>query len=284
MRFALWLPSPLRRLAEVVDRFKRQLRSRESAPTLVSITPHAPARQRPEPELKLEVEIRDTREGVVVRLGGEARVMEAGPLASYLSRLGARRPACVTFDLSALVHLSSLAMGVLTAYRRGAVRAGARVCLAPHLQPAVREALERAEVMELFESTHRAEPGVRPCPCVESAPTRYPNVSAVQQSCGVTWGTLVELEPQLQVLLWRARGTSANCQNSADVDRVFHRLRKELAELIGFAGKHYQHPILGSAGAYQVAYWKLYNAVAALVPDCTGGAKRALETQSSLDS
>jgi hypothetical protein len=91
-------------------------------------------------------------------------------------------------------------------------------------------------------------------------------VDEVQESCKVTWGALVEVEPHLHVLLGRARIMGANCQNFADVDRVFQTLRKELVELIGFAGKHHRHPVLGRTRAYQVAYWKLYNAVAGLVP------------------
>jgi anti-anti-sigma factor len=65
----------------------------------------------------------------------------------------ARRPAVVTLDLSELRSISSLAMGVLVAYRRGVIRAGGRVFLAGALQPAVHEALARAELFDLFETT-----------------------------------------------------------------------------------------------------------------------------------
>jgi hypothetical protein len=52
-----------------------------------------------------------------------------------------------------LRSISSLAMGVLVAYRRGVVRAGGRVRLAGGLQPAVHEALARAELFDMFETT-----------------------------------------------------------------------------------------------------------------------------------
>jgi anti-anti-sigma regulatory factor len=64
----------------------------------------------------------------------------------------------VTLDLSGLTSISSLAMGVLVSYRRGVVRAGGRVVLAEGLQPAVREALARAELFDLFENANAAQP------------------------------------------------------------------------------------------------------------------------------
>jgi hypothetical protein len=62
------------------------------------------------------------------------------------------------------------------------------------------------------------------------------------------------------------------------VARVFGPLRNELAGLLGFAGKHRRHPVLGSVGAYEVAYWKLYHAVAALVP---AGANEATQVNAA---
>jgi hypothetical protein len=93
------------------------------------------------------------------------------------------------------------------------------------------------------------------------------------------WGQLVELEPQVETLLWQARLAGANCRTFADVDRAFNALQYELTGLIGFVGKHHRHPVLGSAGAYEVAYWKLYDAVAGLVPDHTGDGEEAPKNQ-----
>jgi hypothetical protein len=101
----------------------------------------------------------------------------------------------------------------------------------------------------------------------------------VQCTFGVTWGELVEREPRLDALLRRARLAGAGCRAFADVDRVFGPLRNELAALIGFAGKHHSHPVLGSAGGYEVAYWNLYNAVAGQLPGRAGGGERAPEKQ-----
>jgi hypothetical protein len=49
------------------------------------------------------------------------------------------------------------------------------------------------------------------------------------------------------------------------VTTAFGPVRNELAELVGFAGKHRGHPVLGGTAAHEVAYWKLYHAVAGLV-------------------
>jgi anti-anti-sigma factor len=54
-------------------------------------------------------------------------------------------------DLSELRFISSLAMGVLVTFRRGVVRSGGRVRIGEQLQPAVREALSRAGIFDLFE-------------------------------------------------------------------------------------------------------------------------------------
>jgi hypothetical protein len=51
-------------------------------------------------------------------------------------------------------------------------------------------------------------------------------------------------------------------------------VRDELAGLIGFASKHHWHPVPGGVGAYEIACWKLYDAVAAWLP---GGAHEAPE-------
>jgi hypothetical protein len=63
------------------------------------------------------------------------------------------------------------------------------------------------------------------------------------------------------------------------VQRAFGPVKNELAGLIGFAGKHRRHPVLGSVGAYAVAYGKLYDAVAGLIPGRAAGAQEAPEKQ-----
>jgi hypothetical protein len=225
----------------------------------------APAQKWPEPPLRLEVEVLDTAEGVCVRVRGEAGVPEAAALEAAVLDLIARRPACVTFELSELLSISRLAMDVLAAFCQAAVRAGVRVRLTPDLQSVVRAALNRGELLGLFNAVGGAEACAGPGPGATDGRKRYPDVDAVQRTFRVTWGELVELEPQLETLLGRARTAGASCRTFTDVDRAFGPVRNELAELIGFAGKHHRHPVLGSVGALEVAYWKLYDAVAGSV-------------------
>jgi anti-anti-sigma factor len=219
----------------------------------------------------LEIEVFETRQEVRVWLRGEAGVAEAAVLENSLLGVVARRPACVIFDLSELRFLSSLAMGVLATFCRAAVRAGVRVCWASALHPAVREALDRAGLMYLFEAVGGPEPFAGPGPSEHDARKRYPNVDDVQRAHGIAWSQLVELEPRVQTLLWQARQVGASCRTFADVDRAFNPLRDKLTSLLGFLGKHHRHPVLGSVGAYEVAYWKLYDAVAGLLPGSTRG-------------
>jgi hypothetical protein len=49
------------------------------------------------------------------------------------------------------------------------------------------------------------------------------------------------------------------------VERAFAPFRSAAAELVGFVSSNSRHPVLGSVGAYEVAYWRLYNAVSGLV-------------------
>ena len=101
----------------------------------------------------------------------------------------------------------------------------------------------------------------------------------MQRTDEVSWAQLVELEPQVLELLWRARVAGASCRTSLDAERAFGPVKNELAGLIGFAGKHHKHPVLGSVGAYEVAYWKLYEAVAGLLPGRAACAQETSEKQ-----
>jgi hypothetical protein len=104
----------------------------------------------------------------------------------------------------------------------------------------------------------------------------YPNFRDTERLWAITWGDLTALEPRLEELLWAARAASATCRRWSDVDRVFVPIRNTLTELVGSAGRRHRHRVMGSTGAYQVAYWKLYDAVAGLLPVPT--AEASLET------
>jgi hypothetical protein len=88
-----------------------------------------------------------------------------------------------------------------------------------------------------------------------------PNINSLERAFELTWGELIALEPRLNELLWEARAAGAGCRHREDVERVFVPFRNALADLIGFRGSHHSHPVLGSVGAYEVAYWRLYEAV-----------------------
>src|SRR5262249_31727668 len=141
-------------------------------------------------------------------------------------------------------------------------RKGVRVCLAPDLHPAVRVALDRAELTGLFEVVGKEAPCVGPTPSAEGACKRHPNVYDLERTYRITWNQLVELEPEVERLLWQARLAGTKWRSFMPVERIFGPVRDELAGLIGFAGKHRKHPVLGSVGAYEVACWKLHDAVA----------------------
>jgi anti-anti-sigma factor len=98
----------------------------------------------------VRVETDQTSDRLVVRVKGDAGVESSGALLAGLLTASALRPPLVTLDLSELRSISTLAMGVLVAYRRGVVRNGGKVLLDEPLQPAVHEALDRAELLQLF--------------------------------------------------------------------------------------------------------------------------------------
>jgi hypothetical protein len=101
----------------------------------------------------------------------------------------------------------------------------------------------------------------------------YRNYRHLEKRFGITWFDLAALEPKLEELLWAARQASINCRRWADVSRLISPIRNSLDELVGFAGKNRQHSVLGSTKAYEIAYWKLYDAVAELLPGPARGAE-----------
>jgi hypothetical protein len=93
-----------------------------------------------------------------------------------------------------------------------------------------------------------------------------PKVHNLERAFAVTWSELVAQEPQLNDLLWQAREAGAHCSCWEDVPRLFAPFRGALAELVGCLSRHSRHSVLGSVGAYEVAYWRLYDAISGLLP------------------
>ena len=98
----------------------------------------------------LMVDIAERGDATVVELVGAADLAGVETLQREMTKLCARKPAKVIFDLSQLSFISSICMGVLTSYRRAcegwkgkAVIAGA--------QPLVDQALRRARLDAVFE-------------------------------------------------------------------------------------------------------------------------------------
>jgi hypothetical protein len=107
----------------------------------------------------------------------------------------------------------------------------------------------------------------------------YPNYRDLESCHGVTWHELVDLDSRLADLLWDARHACVGCRRRSDVDQFFAPIHASLNAIFGWARAHPVHPRLGSHGAYQVAYWKLYDAVARLFPNGMACAERAQKNQ-----
>jgi hypothetical protein len=101
----------------------------------------------------------------------------------------------------------------------------------------------------------------------------YPRTQELERLHGVTWSELVALEPELGPLLWEARQAGAACRDWSGSCRVFAPFRNLLSRLVGFASLHRHHQVLGSLGAYEVAYWKLYHAIVGLLPPPEQGSR-----------
>ena len=93
-----------------------------------------------------------------------------------------------------------------------------------------------------------------------------PSIQEMERRHSVTFWRLVELEPRLELLILQASQAGRACRTLADVDREFLPLRNRLGTLIGFSSQHNRHRILGSVGAFEVAYWNLYGVLMNFLP------------------
>jgi hypothetical protein len=90
-----------------------------------------------------------------------------------------------------------------------------------------------------------------------------PAADEMERLHGFTFAHLIDLEPRLEPLLWEARQAGTTCRSLAAFHQAISTVGQQLYELVGFARPH---RVLGSVGAYEVAYWKLLHAVADSVP------------------
>src|SRR5438552_3515124 len=100
----------------------------------------------------LEVKVHDVPGGtIVVAIGGEA-VVDLEPLVATLQTVSARRPNSVVLDLKDLSFISSLAMGVMLAFRRGVLANNGKLKVAG-MQKLVLDAFKRARLDRVFDIT-----------------------------------------------------------------------------------------------------------------------------------
>jgi hypothetical protein len=95
---------------------------------------------------------------------------------------------------------------------------------------------------------------------------QFPKYQDLERVHNLSWGQLIDLEPGLQQLLFDARMAGAACHSWDEVGRLFQPIRNLLTQIVGFQSRHVHHAVLGSVGAYDVAYWRLYAAVVGLLP------------------
>ena len=106
----------------------------------------------------LEVNVQDApgKPGtIIVAIRGEA-VVDLEPLVSTLQSVSSRRPAFVIMDLKELSFISSLAMGVMLAFRRGVLASNGKLKVAG-MQKLVLDAFKRARLDRVFEITDSVE-------------------------------------------------------------------------------------------------------------------------------
>ena len=101
------------------------------------------------PAPKLEVVVSDLPDEVLICLKGEAGYLEAEVLSAALRPLSARRPQLMTFELSELYLISSLALGILVNYHRSTIRNGGHVRFRGH-HPNIRDVIEQTKLLMLL--------------------------------------------------------------------------------------------------------------------------------------
>ena len=97
----------------------------------------------------LDVNVSETPEATIVTLRGEALV-ELEPLVATLQGVTSKQPDLAVLDLKELSFISSLAMGVMLAFRRSVLAAGGKLRVA-NMQKLVLDSFKRARLDKVFE-------------------------------------------------------------------------------------------------------------------------------------
>jgi anti-anti-sigma factor len=95
---------------------------------------------------------------MVVAITGEA-VVELEPLVSALQSIGTSHPLRVVLDLSGLTFMSSLAMGVVLAFRKNIIAEGGLIKVAA-LQKMVLDSFKRARLDKVFDIVDTADAAI----------------------------------------------------------------------------------------------------------------------------
>lgn len=85
---------------------------------------------------------------------------------------------------------------------------------------------------------------------------------AIEKMHQLTWEELVELEPQLDGLLFQVELSRPTPDEAEDFNYevCWGRFKQPLADLVGWHRRH-GDPALRTQAAYDVAYWKLWHAL-----------------------
>lgn len=87
-------------------------------------------------------------------------------------------------------------------------------------------------------------------------------LKTIEKMHRLTWEELVELEPQLDGLLFQVELSRPMPDEAEDFNYevCWGRFKQPLAELVGWHRRHGE-PDLRTQAAYDVAYWKLWHAL-----------------------
>jgi anti-anti-sigma factor len=99
---------------------------------------------------KLELDARETPQGIVAILTGDASVDHIDELEQHMRMLSQFPPGVLVLDLSGVTYISSIGLGVLIRYRNQIQEKGGKMKLAA-LSPTIVDAFRNAKLERVFE-------------------------------------------------------------------------------------------------------------------------------------